>query len=281
MTPRVLDHHDHRRDLGDNRHVYAVVSRRAGGLSIGVNLNVDKVCNFDCPYCQVDRTPSPVLPTSEVDLAALGAELSRLLGWVRDGTLWEHPPFDTAAPAHRTVVDVAFAGDGEPTTAREFPAAVDLVRRLRDDFEAQVPVRLLTNGTMIHRPRVWDALPGVDEVWFKLDAGTEGYFQKVDGTTFPFRRILANLLTLAQARPVVIQAMFPALRGRPPGEREVDAWVDRLAAVRQGGGTIDHVQVYTVARAPADPTVGPLGAEDLGRIADAARAAGFRVAVHV
>ena len=47
---RRLDFKDHRRELDANRYVYAVVSRRARGLSIGVNINPDKACNFACPY---------------------------------------------------------------------------------------------------------------------------------------------------------------------------------------------------------------------------------------
>ncbi|MFZ5476872.1 MAG: radical SAM protein, partial [Myxococcota bacterium] len=79
---RTLDFADHRRDLGSNRYVYAVVSRRARGLSIGVNLNPDKVCNFDCPYCPVDRTTPGAPP--DVDVDVLAGELDRLLGWVGD-----------------------------------------------------------------------------------------------------------------------------------------------------------------------------------------------------
>src|SRR5687767_15913296 len=119
---RELTFADHDRGLDGNRYVYAVLSRRARGLSIGVNLNPDKVCNFDCPYCQVDRTV-PGGP-SGIDLDLLEAELSRLLGWVRDGSLWEHPPFHTVAPELRRVADIAFAGDGEPTTPAAFPQAV-------------------------------------------------------------------------------------------------------------------------------------------------------------
>jgi wyosine [tRNA(Phe)-imidazoG37] synthetase (radical SAM superfamily) len=283
MTPRVLDHVDHRRDLGGNLHVYAVVSRRAGGLSIGVNLNADKVCNFDCPYCQVDRS----MPggAADVDLGALERELSVLLGWVRDGTLWSHAPFDTAAPAHRRVADIAFAGDGEPTSASAFPEAVAVVRRLRDTLlgdgpTQRVPVRLLTNGTLLHRPRVRAALEGIDEVWFKLDAGTEPYFRVVDGTTFPFARILRNLHELACARPVVVQSMFLALEGEGPSDAEIAAWAERLVDVRAAGGTIDRVQVYSVARAPSDPRVGPLPRARLEQVADAARRRGFPVEVH-
>ena len=48
-------HSDHARLFEHNRFVYPVLSRRSGGISIGVNLNPDKICNFDCIYCQVDR----------------------------------------------------------------------------------------------------------------------------------------------------------------------------------------------------------------------------------
>src|ERR1041384_5902109 len=50
----------HSRSWRENRYVYPVVSRRSKGLSIGVNLNPDKVCNFDCIYCCVDRKTPPV-----------------------------------------------------------------------------------------------------------------------------------------------------------------------------------------------------------------------------
>lgn len=278
MNRRVLDHVDHRRDLGDNVHVYAVVSRRAGGLSIGVNLNADKVCNFDCPYCQVDRTV-PGGP-GDVDLAALERELRVLLGWVTDGTLWQHAPFDTAALEHRRVVDIAFAGDGEPTSARAFPEAVALVRRLRDEAGLAVPIRLLTNATLLHRERVHAALPGVDEVWAKLDAGTEAYFRIVDGTNVPFARVLRNLRDLARERPIVIQSMFLALDGEGPSPDEVSAWAERLGEILAEGGSIAQVQVYTVARKPSDARVTPLSAAQLATIAQAARARGLEVSVH-
>jgi wyosine [tRNA(Phe)-imidazoG37] synthetase (radical SAM superfamily) len=272
-TPRTLDFQDHRRDLGSNRYIYAVVSRRARGLSIGVNLNPDKVCNFDCPYCQVDRTV-PGGPAA-IDLDVLDAELSRLLGWVADNTLWEHPPFDTVAPALRRVADIAFAGDGEPTTPAAFPDAVARVRATRDRFGLTVPVRLLTNATMLHRARVVAALPGVDEVWGKLDAGTEAWYRRVDGTTFPFARVLANLAQTAATRPLVIQSMFCSLAGEHPSAAELDAWIARIAAI-SAQGTVDHVQIYTVARKPADTTVGPLSHAELEALAERVRALGVR-----
>ncbi len=270
---RVLDFKDHRRSLDANRYVYAVVSRRARGLSIGVNLNPDKVCNFDCPYCQVDRTT----PGGEarIDVAALRAELDALLDEVAAGRLWDRPPFDSTAPALRRVADVAFSGDGEPTTPPEFPEAARTARESRDARGLGFPLRLITNATLFDRPRVRGALALFDELWCKLDAGSEDYFRLVDGTRFPFARVLGNLLEVARERPITIQAMFLAWQGAPPAPDEIEAWLGRLVAIRAAGGAIGQVQVYTVARRPADPRASALSPVQLDGIAAQARAAGF------
>ncbi|HET7291700.1 MAG TPA: radical SAM protein [Vicinamibacteria bacterium] len=273
-NPRVLDFKDHRRELDANRYVYAVVSRRASGLSIGVNLNPDKVCNFDCPYCQVDRTTPG--SAGAVDVEALKGELVTLLDEVAAGRLWERPPFDSTAPALRRVADIAFSGDGEPTTPAEFPQAARAARAARDSRGLSIPIRLITNATMFDRPRVRAALALFDELWCKLDAGTEGYFRLMDGTRFPFDRVLANLLAVARERPIVIQAMFLAWEGHGPSSEEIGAWVGRLEAIRDGGGAIDLVQVYTVARRPADARVAALEPAAVEAIAARAREAGFR-----
>jgi wyosine [tRNA(Phe)-imidazoG37] synthetase (radical SAM superfamily) len=278
-APHRLDYKDHRRELDENRYVYAVLSRRAGGLSIGVNLNRDKVCNFDCPYCQVDRT-SPGGP-SRVEVGSLVAELEELLRRVAAGELWTQPPFDTVAPALRRVVDVAFAGDGEPTTPREFPAAARAARELRDRLVPGVPLRLLTNATLFHEERVRAALREFDDLWCKLDAGTEGHFQMVNGTRLPFTRILDNLLLVARERPIVVQSLFPALEGVGPDDAEIAAWVERMREIVARGGRIDHVQVYTVVRPPSDPRCGPLDAERLDAIAARARAGGLEAEAYL
>jgi wyosine [tRNA(Phe)-imidazoG37] synthetase (radical SAM superfamily) len=274
---RRLDYKDHRRELGLNRYVYAVVSRRARGLSIGVNMNPDKACNFDCPYCQVDRT-TPGGPT-RVEVGDLAAELEDLLRRAA-GDLWATTPFDTVAPELRRVADVAFAGDGEPTTPPEFPAAARAAREARDRLAPGVPLRLLTNATLLDKERVRAALAEFDELWCKLDAGTEAYFHVVDGTRLPFPRILDNLLLVARERPIVVQSLFLALDGIGPEDSEIRAWVDRLSAIVAEGGRIDHVQVYTVARAPSDPRCGPLDAARLEAIAARARDAGLTAAVY-
>lgn len=279
---RTLDFTDHRRELDDNRYVYAVVSRRSRGLSIGVNLNPDKVCNFACPYCQVDRTT----PGGDrvVDVDRLEQELRHLFTLIESGSLWEVPPFNTARTELRRVNDIALAGDGEPTASAAFPEALRRIGNLRSAFGLDaVKIQVLTNATLFQRPRVQEGLGVLDalggEVVAKLDAGTETYFQLVDGTNLPFQRVLDNLLNAARVRPIVLQCMFLSWEGTGPSDAEVDAWAGRLRHLLDSGGQIKLVQVYSVARNPADPRVDVLSTDRLEAIADHARALGLPVQV--
>jgi wyosine [tRNA(Phe)-imidazoG37] synthetase (radical SAM superfamily) len=259
QTPFV--HRDHRRTFADNLYVYAVVSRRSKGVSVGVNLNPDKVCNFDCVYCQVDRKTPPVVRA--VDEARLLAELDEMLDLVSSGRLFEHERFRATPPELRRLNDVAFSGDGEPTTYPRFlevvQATADLKRRRGLDG---VKLVLITNATMFHRPRVREALAVLDandgEVWAKLEAGTEEYYRAVDRTTIPLRRVLDNITEAAKLRPLVIQALFLRLHGEPPSPAELEAFCERLNEVLRAGGRIKLVQVYTVAREPAESFVDSL-----------------------
>jgi wyosine [tRNA(Phe)-imidazoG37] synthetase (radical SAM superfamily) len=279
---RRLNFQDHRRELDDNRYVYAVLSRRSRGLSIGINLNPDKVCNFDCPYCQVDRS----LPggSRDVDLDRLDTELAHLFGLITSGKLWSVPPFDTAPAALRRVNDIALAGDGEPTACPVFAQALSRVGRQRAAFGLDaVEIQLLTNATLLHRPAVQAGLAELDRlggrIVAKLDAGTEAWFQRVDGTTLPFSRVLKNLADAAKIRPITLQCMFPTLDGEGPTDAEIDAWQGRIADLLSQGGQIDLVQVYSVARKPADPRVGVLPLPRLEAIARRAQALGLAVQV--
>src|ERR1041384_3177488 len=81
----------HERSFEHHRFVYPVVSRRSGGASIGGTLNRDKICNFDCIYCQVDRVSQS--ETRFVALDELLVELDAMLDLATSGRLFEHPKF--------------------------------------------------------------------------------------------------------------------------------------------------------------------------------------------
>jgi wyosine [tRNA(Phe)-imidazoG37] synthetase (radical SAM superfamily) len=264
---------DHRRDFGGNRYVYPVVSRRSRGVSVGLNLNPDKVCNFDCVYCQVDRTTPG--PDGGVDLEVLARELDDMLALVRSGALFEDERFRQTPPALRRLNDVAFSGDGEPTTCPQFPEAVRIAADARRHGPEGVKLVLITNATMLHRPPVFQAL-GVlaannGEVWAKLEAGTEAYYQQVERTTVPLRRVLDNITAAARLAPVVIQALFLRMHGQGPPPEELEAFCGRLREITAAGGVIKLVQAYTVARRPAESFVSALPDAEVDAIADLVR----------
>ena len=267
-------HCNHPRLFRDNRYVYPVVSRRSRGISIGINLNPSKDCNFDCVYCQVDRKSPSQFNT--VDLDRLLQELEGTLDLVVSGDLFRDESFlDLPLPLQR-LNDIAFSGDGEPTGCPDFLRIVDEVARIKRERKLeQVKLILITNATLLHRPRVREALAILDhnqgEIWAKLDAGTEHYFQQVDRSTVPLKRILSNLLQVARVRPIVIQSLFLALDDRGPDDLEIEAYCDRLREIILGGGQLKSVQVYTVSRKPADDRSGPLPADELERIGDLIR----------
>jgi len=231
----------------------------------------------------VDRT-IPGGPR-QIDLDRLAGELDGLLGFVSDGSLWDRAPFNTAALHLRRVGDISFAGDGEPTAAREFMESVARVVEVRDRHDLKdVRLSLLTNATLFHRANVQKGLNVLDsaggQVWAKLDAGSQEWFERVDGTQLSLDRIMDNIILAAQRYRVVIQSMFHAFNDEGPSDEEIAAWVDRLSTVVTAGGTIEEVQVYTVARTPADASVKALSAERLDWIAEHARSAGLNAHVY-
>jgi wyosine [tRNA(Phe)-imidazoG37] synthetase (radical SAM superfamily) len=267
-TQPLLVHRDHRRTFAENLYVYAVVSRRSKGVSIGLNLNPDKVCNFDCVYCQVDRKTPPVV--RDVDVPRLLAELEDMLDLLESGGLFEIERFRNTPPTLRRLNDIAFSGDGEPTTCPEFLEIVQAVADIRRRRRLDAKLVLITNATRFHIDRVRAALEVLDanggEIWAKLEAGTAEYYRQIDRTTIPFERVLSNITAAAKARPLVIQSLFLRLHGEPPPEAELLAFCDRLNEIMQSGGRIQLVQIYTVARVPAEPYVAPLSDDEVDAI---------------
>lgn len=271
----------HERRWADNLFVYAVVSRRSHGVSVGINLNPGKECNFDCLYCQVDRTVPPRV--RKVDLERLARELDAVLEAAADGSLYDAAPFTAVSPDQRVVRDIAFSGDGEPTAYPRFKEAVEIAAAARARYRLdQAKIVLITDAAYLSKPAVREALEVLDanngEIWAKLDAGTEEYFQLIDRPNVSLQRALENILDAARSREVVIQSLFMRVHDRPIPDEEVDAYCARLNWLLSEGGAIKNVQLYTIARTPAEPVVSPLSDEDLDRIADRVRA---RVPVEV
>jgi len=262
---------DHPRGWRENAYIYPVISRRSGGLSIGINLNPDTACNFDCVYCQVDRTGTPRI--RDVDVSRLGDELSQMIAGATSGALFEDPAFADVPSERRRIRDFAFSGDGEPTTCKYFRECVGLAAKLKHEAALNdAKIVLITDACYLTKPDVVAGLAILDqnngEIWAKLDAGTEEYYQRVNRPNFPLRHVMENIIAAAQIRPVVIQSLFMRLDGVGPDDAELTAYCDRLNEVTDSGGRMAYVQVYTVARRPAESFVSALSDPEVDHIRD-------------
>lgn len=222
----LLSSTDHSRDSARMTYVYPVVSRRAGGVSVGINLNPNNACNWHCIYCQVPELTRGAAPP--IDLVQLEKELRFLLDDLVRGDFMQRRVPEGA----RTIEDIAFSGNGEPTSAREFPEAVLIAQRLRDEFQLPARLRLITNGSLIDRPAVQAGLSHLaaahGEVWFKLDAGTHDGIQRINGVDIDPEGIIRRLQRCASICPTWVQTCCFSLDGQAPEEAEIAAWLNLL-----------------------------------------------------
>lgn len=238
------------RDFLGKRFVYLTISPRARGLSIGMNLNPDRQCNFDCVYCEVDRS-QPALQ-HDLDCDAAGRELEEVLELVQSGALKNSGPYSSVPGELLRLRHVALSGDGEPTTSPSFLEAVETVAHVRAlghfPFFKMV---LITNASGLDRPQVQAGLSlftAQDEIWAKLDAGTKVYYDLINRSAVPFEKILENILFTARKRPVIIQSLFSGVDASTPRAAEVDEYATRLKELREAGANIPLVQIYSATR---------------------------------
>ncbi|MHB8482326.1 MAG: radical SAM protein [Nitrospiria bacterium] len=265
---------DHSRSYDLNRYVYPVLSRRSKGLSIGINLNPDKTCNFDCVYCQVDRRVPGNPPIVEVPVII--NELRQMLESVNSGHFFSDSKFKGIPGDQLRLRDIAFSGDGEPSV---FPQFLELTRKVialkKQSGLQELKIVVITNASGLGRLEVQNALDLLDqhhgEIWAKLDAGTEGYFRKICRTTTGFQKILNNIQFAAQKRPIVIQSCFMKIDGMGPSKEEVEAYVRQFNRILENRGKIKLIQIYTIARVPAEPFVTPLEDNELDEIVQGVR----------
>jgi wyosine [tRNA(Phe)-imidazoG37] synthetase (radical SAM superfamily) len=262
------------RDFLDNRFVYTVVSPRARGLSVGVNINPDKFCDFDCLYCEVDRRHPA--RESDLDVEVMAQELKRTLLFVQEGHLRERAWYRRLPDELLQLRHVALSGDGEPTLSAWFAEALQAIVHVRAlGGTSFFKLVLITNASGLDRPEVLQSLKYFtrnDEIWAKLDGGTQAYVNRVNRGKIPLEKTLANILLVARQRPVVIQSLFPALGDaeEPPLE-EIEQYAHRLLELKNGGAQIPLVQIYSATRPTPRSECGHLPLKVLSRIAQTVR----------
>ncbi|MDR2922487.1 MAG: hypothetical protein LBU85_03980 [Treponema sp.] len=244
--------------------VYPVYSRRSGGLSVGINLFPGKkACSFDCPYCEV----FPFSTNAVFSLQQMEEDLRAVIADAKERDI--------------PVMDICFSGNGEPSLSPDFPAALELVGRIRGELVPSAKLVMITNGVGLLDQEIFSLLadsvkdPLALDIWLKLDAGTPGWYQLINRAEIPHDKLVAKIKEFAVLAPFTIQTMLCAVDGKAPPPDEAQAW-EKLAVELAviAAGKIRKVQIYGKARpAPEDPKAQALPVEYLEKRAAALRQA--------
>lgn len=270
---------DHNRDVSGMKYVYPVVSRRAGGVSIGINLNTNNACNWRCVYCSVPNlsrgTPPPI------ELPLLAKELSTFLNDVVHGDFMQQH----VAEDDRHLKDIAFSGNGEPTSAKEFPEVILLVESILKEFNllGVIKVRLITNGSLMEKPQVLASMKDLarcnGEVWFKVDAGSKAAIARINDVNLNPLSHIERLKKCAAICPTFIQTCMFGFDEQPPSEVDIN---DYLSLITQVKNHIEGVHLYGFARDSYQPEasrISRLPAQWLEAVGVRIRALGLQVFV--
>ncbi|MDO9469880.1 MAG: radical SAM protein [Nitrosomonas sp.] len=249
---------DHSRDSAGLTYVYPVISRRAGGVSIGINLNPNNACNWRCVYCQVPDLKRGSAP--RVDLNKLERELRSFLHELVDGDFMQkHVP-----PEARKIHDIAISGNGEPTSAKEFEQVIELIGNILKDFNALKDIKLvlITNGSLINRQPVQAGLKRMaqlnGEVWFKFDRALAEERQRINNTSISLKKIHHHLQIVTSLCPTWLQTCVFQINGTPPSELETNAYLKFVSSLKDEGLPLKGVLLYGIARPSLQPEAAQL-----------------------
>jgi wyosine [tRNA(Phe)-imidazoG37] synthetase (radical SAM superfamily) len=276
---------NHRSDIVGLKYVYPVISRRMGGLSIGINFNTNNACNWRCIYCQVPDLKIGAAP--EMDFKLLEGELRFFLDDVLNGDFYERFQVDKDK---RIIKDIAIAGNGEPTSLKEFAKAVELIGKIAT--EAGVLPRchyvLITNGSLVHQAKVQAGLKILKsyggEVWFKLDSATEEGRALINNSGQSCKASMEKLMLSAGLCTTKLQTCLFDIDKQGLTDKEKQAYLNMLRKIKKSGCNLPQVMLYTIARPslqPEAPRLESLSAEILNAFADEIRLLGFDVKVSV
>jgi wyosine [tRNA(Phe)-imidazoG37] synthetase (radical SAM superfamily) len=273
---------DHSRDSAGMHYVYPVVSRRAGGVSIGINLNTNNACNWRCVYCQVPDLKLGSAPP--VDLTLLENELRGFLLELLHGDFMQKRVAEVA----RRINDIALSGNGEPTSAKEFVQVIELIGKLQQELSLPPHIKLvlITNGSLMHRPYVQQGLQQMaksrGEVWFKLDRASTTGMQVINNTQLSIDKVRKNLVTAITICPTWLQTCWFKLDGSPPSRQDEDDYIDFIAGLLHDNIRPQGVLLYSLARPSLQleaPRLSILSDQEMEAFAERIRALGVVVKV--
>jgi len=256
VSKQYLSIHDHSRELSGLKYIYSVISRRAGGLSIGVNLNVNNACNWQCIYCEIPNLTRGSPPPIELDV--LEDELRFFLHEIIHGDFMEK----NVAIEDRHLKDIAFSGNGEPTSAEEFPQVILIVKKILEEFNLlhKIKIRLITNGSLMHKESVLEGIQVLakmnGEVWFKVDAALEENSKVINQVNIKPQQVIDRLKRCSEICPTFVQTCIFTIDNKEPNNKEIDAYIKLIDSAKK---SIKGVHLYGIARPSMQPEAYRLG----------------------
>lgn len=217
--------------------IFGPVSSRRLGASLGINLlpRASKLCNFDCVYCECGKTgtvqpDNTDLPSAETVKIALEKRLTEMK---KSNTLPD---------------TITFAGNGEPTIHPAFDRIIQDTIDIRNSISPGIDIAVLTNGTIIHREKIFNALNSIEKNIVKLDAGIEHTCRLINRPQgdFNLQRLINNMKRFGDN--LIIQTLF--LKGTMgeefvdnSSEKEIEAWLKIIGEIHPR-----LVMIYTFSR---------------------------------
>ncbi len=274
---------DHSRDIAGLTYVYPVISRRAGGLSIGINFNPNNACNWRCVYCQVPDLVRGSAP--DLDFKLLEEELRFFLHQVLNGDFYEQ--FNVADNL-RVIKDIAISGNGEPTSVKDMDKAIALIAEIATEF-AVLPASnfvLITNGSLIYQASIQAALKVFNryqgQVWFKLDSATEQGRKTINDSRQSTAKVLRNLAVCCSLCDTYLQTCLLDYVGHMDVEEERKALLELLKKIKQQSIGLDKIMLYSIARQSMQPEAEKLKKPNEGvmlQFAEELKTLGYQVTV--
>ncbi len=271
---------DHSRDIAGLKYVYPVISRRAGGLSIGINFNTNNACNWRCIYCQVPDLVRGTAP--EMDFQLLEQELRFFLKQVLEGDFYQQYQ---VPEQYQVIKDIAISGNGEPTSLKEFDRAIELIAQIATEMKVLPNSQfvLITNGSLMHQANVQAGLKIFNQykgkVWFKLDSATDEGRKKINDSKHSTVKTIENLKIASRLCETSLQTCMLDFLSVKDAERERQAYIELL---KNNKVKINRVMLYSLARESLQPEAKQLKKVDsslMNIFADQLRNIGYQVSV--
>lgn len=230
------------RVIDGRKYLYGPVPSRRLGLSYGIDIVPYKICTLDCVYCQLGRTVERT--TERRDFGPVGPVIAELREALATGCEADY---------------VTIAGSGEPTLHLRLGELVDGIKQVTD-----IPVALLTNGTLLCRSDVRTDCNRIDVVMPSLDAGDEQTFLKIDRPepAINIENIISGLCEFRKEFKGQIWLevfLVGSINTGPTQIAGISKAIDRIKP--------DKVQLNTAVRPTADPEVVRLDIGQLNEIA--------------